>query len=95
MDDPNKLNHVFGNPDHHLDVLVRRYGSQEAAFRGIVEAVNHTHHAGTLVVDTLGRYNQIFEVGGNALTVRGRIVNGVIRVGSAWFRASATGNDDA
>lgn len=87
MDDPNKLNHIFGNPDHNLDVLIGRYGSQEAAFRAIVEAVNQTHHAGKLVVDALGRYKQDFEVGGYPVTVGGRIVNGVVRVGSAWLRS--------
>ncbi len=93
MDDQNKLHHIFGNPGHNLDVLVGQYGSYEAAGRAIVEAVNRAYHAGSFIVDALGRYDQVFEVGGYAVTVRGRI--GLVRVGSAWIRASATGNHDA
>src|SRR5207249_4188944 len=29
MDDPNKRNHIFANPNHNLDALVRHYGSEE------------------------------------------------------------------
>jgi hypothetical protein len=95
MDDPNKLNHIFGNPDHNLDVLVRRYGSQAAAFLAIDEAVNQAYHAGILVVDALGRYERDFEVGEYPVTVRGWIGDAVARIGTAWLRLSTTGTDDA
>jgi hypothetical protein len=95
MDDPNKLRHGFGNPDHNLDALVQVCGSEEAAGRAIVEAVNQAYRDGSLVVDTLDRYTQVFEVGGYLVTVRGKIVNGVVRVGSAWIRPSANGDHDA
>lgn len=39
MDDANKLYHLFGNADHNLYVLVRRYGSEAAAGRAILDAV--------------------------------------------------------
>lgn len=95
MDDPNKHNHIFGNPDHNLDGLVRRYGSRDTAGRAITEAVNQAYQAVALIMDALGRYKQIFEVGGNLVTVSGRIVDGVARIGSAWLPGPPRENDDA
>jgi hypothetical protein len=63
VDDPNKRHHIFGNPDHNLDVLVRRYGGEEAAARAIAETVSQAYRDGKLVVDALGRYRQVFDVG--------------------------------
>lgn len=85
MDDPNKLHHIFGNPDHDLDALLGHYGSEEAAGQAIVEAVNQAHRDGALVLDARRRYRQVIEVGGYSVTVDGRIVNGIARVGSAWI----------
>jgi hypothetical protein len=95
MDDPNKRHHILGNPDHHLDSLVEQFGSEEAVARAIVETVDKEYRAGSLILDALGRYRQVLEVGGHLVTVGGRIVNGAVRVGSAWIPASGTGNDDA
>ncbi len=92
MDDPNKLHHIFANPDHNLDALVQACGSEEAAGRAIVEAINEAYQNGSLAADALGRYTRVFDVGGYLVTVRGRIVNGVVRVGSAWIRNSANGD---
>ncbi len=94
MDDSNKRHHVFGNPDHNLDVLIQECGSEEAAGRAIVAAVNQAYRDGSLVVDSNGRYRQVFDVGGNPVTVRGRIVGGVVRIGSAWIRPLAIEDDD-
>jgi len=74
MDDPNKWRHIFGNPNHNLDALVRHYGSEEEAARAIVDAVNQARQAGKLNTDTLGVYKQVFDVGGYPVMVRGRIV---------------------
>jgi hypothetical protein len=94
MDDPNKRHHIFGNPDHNLDALIGQYGSEEAAGEAIVEAVNQAYRAGILVLDAQGRYRQVVEVGGYPVTVGGRVVIGVARVGSAWIRPSRTENHD-
>lgn len=63
--------------------------------RAIVEAVDREYRAGSLILDTLGRYRQALQVGGHLVTVGGRIVNGAVRVGSAWIPASGTDNYDA
>jgi hypothetical protein len=85
MDDPNKQNHIFANPKHNLDALVRHYGSEEDAVRAIVAAVNQARQAGKLSTDKLGVYKQVFDVGGHPAIVAGRIVNGLVRIGTAWI----------
>ncbi len=93
MDDPNKLHHLFGDSKHNLDVLVREFGSEEVAGSAIIETVNQAYLQGGLVVDRRGRYQQVFDIGGYPVTVRGRIVSGIARVGSAWIRQSAKEED--
>lgn len=85
MDDANRRNHIFGEPRHNLDALVRQHGSEEAAGRAIADAVDGAFDAGTLVVDDAGLYKQVFDVGGNSVTVSGRVINGVVRIGTAWI----------
>jgi hypothetical protein len=85
MDDPNRRNHIFGEPRHNLDVLIRQYGSEEAAGEAIVEAVNAAFERGDLIVDADGLYMQVFEVGGNSVTVSGRVMDGAVRIGTAWI----------
>jgi hypothetical protein len=87
MDDPNKLNHIFNNPDHNLDRVVRQYGSQEAAAWAMIEAIDSALQNGSLMTDPEGRYRQLFDIGGNAVWISGKVVDGVPRVGSAWVRA--------
>jgi hypothetical protein len=83
--DPNKRNHIFANPDHNLDALVRHYGGEDEAFRAIANAVDEGWQAGKLSTDALGRYKQVFDVGGYPVMVVGRIVNGLVRIGAAWI----------
>jgi hypothetical protein len=52
MDDPNKLNHIFGEPRHNLDVLVRQYGSEKAAGQAIADAVNTAFENGIVRIGT-------------------------------------------
>ena len=84
MVDPNRRRHVFGEPKHNLDRLVRQSGSEEAAAQAISDAVNAAFRSGDLIVDRDGRYRQVFDIGGISVTVSGRIVNGVVRVGTAF-----------
>jgi hypothetical protein len=85
MDDPNKLHHVFGNPNHNLEPLVQNYGSKETAFRAMLDEVNKTHQDGKLVADACNHYKQEFDVGGYSVIVEGRIVNGDACIGTAWI----------
>lgn len=36
--DPNKLDHIFGQPKHNLDGLLKQFGIQEKAFNAIQKA---------------------------------------------------------
>jgi hypothetical protein len=35
-------------------------------------------------MDGDGFYQQVFDIGGNSVTVRGRVINGTVHVGTAW-----------
>jgi hypothetical protein len=85
MNGPNKRNHIFANPDHNLDALVQHYGSEEEAYRAIVDTVNRAQQDGKLSTNRRGLYEQVFDVGGYPVMVRGRIVNGLVRIGTAWI----------
>ncbi len=85
MADPNRRSHIFGEPRHNLDALVRQYGSEEAAGHAIVEAVNAAFENSNLTVDDIGLYKQVFDVGGNPVTVSGRVIGGAVQVGTAWI----------
>jgi hypothetical protein len=84
MKDPNKLHHIFDNPDHHLAPLVQQYGSEKAAYRAIKDAVSKAYRDGNLIANAHGSYKQAFEIGGLSVTVVGRIVKGQVRIGTAW-----------
>jgi hypothetical protein len=83
MSDPNKLRHIFGNPNHNLGPLVQHYGSEGAAFCAIKDEVNRACQDGRLVTDTHGLYQQVFDIGGYSVIIKGRIVNGHVHIGTA------------
>ena len=77
--DPNKLNHIFGNPGHNLDPVVQQFGSQTGAYGAIEQAVANKLGSGT------GTYTTVVNVGGSNVTVSGAYVNGIPRVGTAYI----------
>ena len=77
--DPNKLNHIFGNPGHNLDPVVQQFGSQTAAYDAIEQAVANNLGTGT------GTYTTVVNVGGKSVTVSGAYVNGVPKIGTAFI----------
>ncbi len=85
MDEANKRHHIFGNPDHNLAALVRQYGSEEGAYQAIEAAVMAAFREGRLIVAAHGDFQQVFDMGGNAVKVRGRVVDGIPRIGTAWM----------
>jgi hypothetical protein len=84
-DDPNKRNHIFANPTHNLDALVRHYGGEEEAFRAIVDAINQALQAGKLSTHRSGVYPQVFDVGGYS----------VMGTDRQWLRAHRNRLDSA
>ena len=85
MDDPNRRHNIFGEPRHNLEPLVRQYGGEEAAGQAIENAVTAAFDGGDLIIDDNGLYKQVFDIGGNSVTVTGRVIDGSVHVGTAWI----------
>jgi hypothetical protein len=84
--DPNKRIHIFGNPRHNLASLMAEFRDEEAAFGAMQAAVDAALARGELRVDTRGRYRSVVDIGSCRVTVRGAVVDGAARIGSAWMR---------
>jgi hypothetical protein len=78
--DPNKLIHIFGNAAHGLEGIVGKFGSQPAAFSAIERATQ----AAVSRQGLTGVFETTVRVGGENITVRGNVVNGVARIGTAF-----------
>jgi len=83
MDDPNRCHHIFGERRHNLAPLVRDYRDEEAAAQAIEDAVGGAFEAGQLIVDDDGMYKQMFDISGHSVMVSGRVIDGVVHVGTA------------
>lgn len=79
---PNDLNHIFSNKKHRLDSLLESFGGdEEKAFRAIeAEAVKHANENKIVgkAVETA------ISVNGHDLNVRYKVVEGVVRVSTAF-----------
>ena len=82
--DPNKLHHVFDNPYHNLDGLIKVYnGSQQDAYDTVAKMF--TNVAGNYSTQQLKAGIEIV-VNGLTITVRGNIVDGVVKIGDFWIK---------
>ena len=77
---PDKMDHVFAEK-HNFDAIVSRYGSQEAAMEQIVRSlgtdISTNGPRNTFVITRI--------IAGETVTIRGSIVNGVPRIGTAFI----------
>lgn len=78
----NKLNHVFAKAGHKLGPLLAQMGSREAAGAALNRAVRSEVARRGLS----GLYEVTVNVAGHAVTVTGRVVDGVARIGTAFIR---------
>ena len=85
MGDPNKLNHIFANSNHNLDPRVRQFGGTAEVGRAIFEAVDQAFQSSGLILNACGLYEQMFDIGGYSVMIRGRIVSGQVHIGTAWI----------
>jgi hypothetical protein len=76
----NKLNHIFGRAAHNLDVLVSEFGSQEAAYSALQKATQQAVSQQGLT----GVFETSVKVGSQTVTVRGAVVDGVAKIGTAF-----------
>jgi hypothetical protein len=87
--DPNKLNHIFGKPEHGLDDFVQASGGREQAFGRIQDAANAALQNGQLNVGPngilpSGNAGNIIDVGGVQIRlIGGRVINGIVQIASA------------
>jgi len=80
--DANKLWHIFGKPGHNLGALVETYGSQQAAYNALLQATERTVASKGLT----GVFKTTVQVGSDTITVTGKVVNGVVEIGTAYKR---------
>jgi len=82
--DPNKLHHIFDDAGHHLDDFLNSHGgNQGSAF----EAVKNATQA---VIDAAGQTSGLIDdivvnVAGPTVTVRGVVIDGVVRIGTFFI----------
>jgi LysM repeat protein len=78
--DQNKLHHLFGRGGHNLEGLVSEFGSQEEAFRAIKRSVQEKVDAEGIS----GVFEEVVDVGSHRITVRGKVIDGEARIGTAF-----------
>lgn len=84
----NRLRHIFGNPEHALDGLVTKFGSEERAFEAVQQAANKALADGKLIpgrngVLPSGDGGVVLDVGGIPVRlIGGRVRNGAVELSS-------------
>jgi len=76
----NKINHIFGKAAHNLGGLVQQYGSPAKAYAALEQATT----AQVVAKGLTGQFEEVVNVGGTNVTVRGAVVNGVVKIGTAF-----------
>jgi hypothetical protein len=83
--DANKVHHIFGRAGHNLGDVVKAAGSREAAFRAMERAAQGAFNAGKVATDKRGVFEgAVVNVGGLDVHLSGRVIDGVVRIGTAW-----------
>ena len=73
---PDKLDHLF-DPKHNFGPLVREFGSREAAMEQIVRSIGGP-------LPQAGYFEIAQSIGGQTVIIRGAIVDGIPRIGTAF-----------
>jgi hypothetical protein len=76
----NAINHVINDVGHKLQTFAAGYSSAGAAYDAIVSAAQSA-----VSTATPGTFNVIVTIGNSAITVTGSVVNGAVRVGTAYI----------
>ena len=71
---------MFNNPGHLLDEFVRAHGGQTGAMTAIVKGLL----AGDIPTGGDGQFEVQRTIDGVTITIRGRVVDGVPRIGTAF-----------
>ena len=81
VENANKINHLFGKAQHNLGVLVEEFGGQAGATNAMQNAIQARVTARGLS----GTFKQVVRVGAQDVTIRGRVIEGVARIGTAFI----------
>jgi len=79
--DPNKLHHIFGKASHNLDPLVQKIGPPETVYRAVESATQTAVQSQSLSEV----FTTTIKVAGQDVVVRGRVIEGVAKIGSFWI----------
>jgi RHS repeat-associated protein len=74
----NKLGHIFGKAAHNLGALVEEFGGQQGAFSAVQGAIDQQ----VAKAGIRGVFEEIVRVGSQTVTVRGRVIDGVAKIGT-------------
>ena len=75
---PERLDHTFADK-HKLDEVVAQVGSREKAVELMLDGLRGR-------VPEHGAFEEVITVGGEQVTIRGFVDNGVIKIGTAFIR---------
>jgi RHS repeat-associated protein len=75
----NRINHVF-QAKHKLDALVQAFGGKQGAYEALASATQRA------VAGTAGPFEKVVQVGGQSVTVRGAVIDGVVKISTAFVR---------
>lgn len=78
----NTMRHIFGKAAHNLAGLVARMGSERAVMAAVSRALASLP-AGTL--PAAGVFEVVVRVGGQNVTVRGAVVDGIVRISTMFI----------
>lgn len=71
-----KLDHIFA-AKHNFDPLVQQFGSREAVVQQMLNGLKG-------LTPATGTFEQTIQIGGQQVVVRGAVVNGVVKIGTAF-----------
>jgi RHS repeat-associated protein len=77
----NKVNHIFSQERHGLNVLSEKFSSADKAYSKIENALKKIVNS-----KEPGKFEKVVKVGGENVTVRGKVVDGKIKIGTAFIR---------
>jgi hypothetical protein len=77
VDWANKVTHAFGKEMHNLSGLVEKFGSTERAFVQIQTRIDS-------MALSAGKFEQSLNIGGANITVTGRVIDGVAKIGTIF-----------
>ncbi len=83
---PANLEHVIDPAKHGFSDLVAKTGGREEALRAIMGSLN-----GAKDLPAVGKYEVNREIAGEVVTIRGAVVNGVPRIGTAFISGKFPG----